>query len=90
MEAEIDKNMSIKNVPIQNHSKAAHIKETLQSTHKNKRVALGLMGEKGTKNSHQMISSIERGRAQGIRNGVAKLHHILTAHLLQVAPSLQN
>ena len=57
-----------------------HILEKHCSPHiKKKRDALGLMGEKGTENSHQMISSIERGRAQGIRNVIAKLHHILTA-----------
>ena len=90
MEAEIDKNMSIyrkmfpfKTIPKQH----IIISETLQSTHKNKRVALGLKGEKGTENSHQMILSIERDKAQAIRNRVAKLHHTLTAHLLQVASS---
>ena len=56
------------------------------------RVGLGLMGEQGTENSHQIhvMSFIERDRAQGIRNKLAKLHHILTAHLLQVAPSLRS
>ena len=40
------------------------------------------MGEQGTENRHQMILSIEleRGKVQGIRNVVTKLHHILTAH----------
>ena len=91
MEAEIDKNMLIhrKMFPFKTILKQ-HILEKHCSPHIKKRVALGLMGEKGTENSHQMISSIERGRAQGIRNVVAKLHHILTAHLLQVAPSLRN
>ena len=53
-----------KNVPIQNHSKAAHIRETLQSTHK-KRVALGLMGEKGTEQSPNDFINRKR---QGARN----------------------
>ena len=93
MEAEIDKNMSTyrKMFPFKTIPKQ-HILEKHCSPHtqKKKRVALGLMGEKGTENSHQMISSIERDRAQGMRNGVGKLNHILTAHLLQVAPSLRN
>ena len=89
MEAEIDKNRSLyrKIFPFKTILKQ-HILEKHCSPHiKKKRVALG---EKRTENSHQMISSIERDRAQGIRNVVAKLHHILTAHLLQVAPSLRN
>ena len=51
---------------------------------------LGLLGEQGTKNSHQMISSIEKYRAHGITNDLKKLHHILTTHLLQVSPALRH
>ena len=65
MEAEIDKNMLIhrKMFPFKTILKKQHILEKHCSPHIKKRVALGLMGEKGTENSHQMISSIERGRA---------------------------
>ena len=78
MEAEIDKNMSIyrKMFPFKTIPKQ-HILEKHCSPNIKKRVVLGLIGVKGTENSHQMISSIDRGRAQGIRNRVAKLHHIL-------------
>ena len=92
MEAEIDKNMSIyrKIFPFKTIPKQ-HILGKHCSPHiKTNGLRRGLMGEQGKDNSHQMTLSIERDRAQGIRNGVAKLHHILTAHLLQVAPSLRN
>ena len=50
---------------------------------------LSLLGEQGTENSHQMIANLEKHRAHGFTDNIKKLHHILTAHLLQVAPSLQ-
>ena len=50
---------------------------------------LGLLGEQGTENSHQMIGNIEKHRAHGITNDLKKLHHILEAHLLQIAPALR-
>ena len=46
-------------------------------------------GEQGTENSHQMIGNIEKHRAHGITNDLKKLHHILEAHLLQIAPALR-
>ena len=46
---------------------------------------LGLLGEQGTENSHQMIGNIEKHCAHGITNDLKKLHHILEAHLLQIA-----
>ena len=36
-----------------------------------------------------MIANLEKHRAHGFTDDIKKLHHILTAHLLQVAPSLQ-
>ena len=54
------------------------------------KVGLGLLGEQGRESSHQMISSIEKHRAHGITNDLKKLHHILTIHLLQVAPALRH
>ena len=53
-------------------------------------VGLGLLGEQGTENSHQMIAKIEKDRAHGFRNDIEKLKHILTSHLLQVAPALRS
>ena len=50
---------------------------------------LGLLGEQGTENSHQLIAHLEKHRAHGFTNELNKLHHILTAHLLQIAPSLR-
>ena len=91
-EAAIDKYMTIyrKMFPFKTIPKQ-HILEKHCIPHiKIYRVGLGLMGEQGTENSHQVMSFIERDRAQGIRNKLAKLHHILTAHLLQVAPSLRS
>ena len=50
---------------------------------------LGLLGEQGTENSHRLIAHLEKHRAHGFTNELDKLHHILTAHLLQIAPSLR-
>ncbi|GFO46704.1 amine oxidase [Plakobranchus ocellatus] len=50
---------------------------------------LGLLGEQGTENSHQMIGMLET-RARGIKNDMCKLKFILSSHLLQVAPALRD
>ncbi|GFR91920.1 amine oxidase [Elysia marginata] len=51
---------------------------------------LGLLGEQGTENSHQLIANIEKQRAHGFTNELKKLHHILTAHLHHIAPALRH
>ena len=50
---------------------------------------LGLLGEQGTELSHQAITKLERERAFGIPNELDRLKHILSAHLLQIAPALR-
>ena len=50
---------------------------------------LGLLGEQGTELSHQAISKLEREQAFGIPNEIDRLKHILSAHLLQIAPALR-
>ena len=56
---------------------------------KKHKFGLGLLGEQGRGNSHRLIAHLEKHRAQVFTNKLDRLNHILTVHLLQIAPSLQ-
>ena len=52
------------------------------------RLGLGLLGEQGTKASHQTIAQIEKFRASAILNSESKMDHILSSHLLNILSRL--